>query len=133
MENGCCMGLVQKHPSVRLPLTAAGEIQAESGRRKAEKEKSRTPAHSGFLVRVTGFEPTASWSRTKRATSCATPGFKCYIIITAHAPFVKGNGEGRGKMLTNAPADTIMMPNGNDGQEYPAADAKRGRGRCKRP
>ena len=24
-------------------------------------------------VGVTGFEPTASWSRTKRATSCATP------------------------------------------------------------
>ena len=26
-----------------------------------------------FLVGVTGFEPTASWSRTKRATICATP------------------------------------------------------------
>ena len=26
-----------------------------------------------LLVGVTGFEPTASWSRTKRATNCATP------------------------------------------------------------
>ena len=26
-----------------------------------------------FVVGVTGFEPTASWSRTKRATNCATP------------------------------------------------------------
>ena len=26
------------------------------------------------LVRVAGFEPTASWSRTMRATNCATPG-----------------------------------------------------------
>ena len=26
------------------------------------------------MVRVAGFEPTASWSRTKRATNCATPG-----------------------------------------------------------
>ena len=26
------------------------------------------------LVRVAGFEPTASWSRTKHATICATPG-----------------------------------------------------------
>ena len=26
-----------------------------------------------FQVGVTGFEPTASWSRTKRATNCATP------------------------------------------------------------
>ena len=25
------------------------------------------------MVGVTGFEPTASWSRTKRATICATP------------------------------------------------------------
>ena len=28
-----------------------------------------------FVVRVAGFEPTASWSRTKRATNCATPGY----------------------------------------------------------
>ncbi len=27
------------------------------------------------MVRVAGFEPTASWSRTKRATNCATPGY----------------------------------------------------------
>ena len=26
------------------------------------------------MVRVTGFEPAASWSQTTRATSCATPG-----------------------------------------------------------
>ncbi len=26
-----------------------------------------------FLVGVAGFEPTTSWSRTKRATNCATP------------------------------------------------------------
>ena len=26
------------------------------------------------MVRVAGFEPTASWSRTKRAINCATPG-----------------------------------------------------------
>ena len=26
-----------------------------------------------FLVGVTGFEPMTSWSRTKRATNCATP------------------------------------------------------------
>ena len=27
------------------------------------------------MVRVAGFEPTASWSRTMRATNCATPGY----------------------------------------------------------
>ena len=31
------------------------------------------------MVRVAGFEPTASWSRTMRATNCATPG---YLILT---------------------------------------------------
>ena len=30
------------------------------------------------VVEVAGFEPTASWSRTKRATNCATPR---YILI----------------------------------------------------
>ena len=28
------------------------------------------------MVRVTGFEPAASWSQTTRATSCATPGYR---------------------------------------------------------
>ena len=28
------------------------------------------------MVRVTGFEPAASWSQTTRATNCATPGYK---------------------------------------------------------
>ena len=30
-------------------------------------------AKSPAVVEVTGFEPMASWSRTKRATNCATP------------------------------------------------------------
>ena len=32
------------------------------------------------MVRVAGFEPTASWSRTKRATNCAIPGYSLIII-----------------------------------------------------
>ena len=32
------------------------------------------------MVRVTGFEPAASWSQTTRATSCATPGYKLCLI-----------------------------------------------------
>lgn len=31
------------------------------------------------LVRVAGFEPTASWSRTTRATNCAIPGSVLYF------------------------------------------------------
>ena len=33
------------------------------------------------LVEATGFEPTASWSRTKRATICATPRWEHYIPV----------------------------------------------------
>ena len=43
------------------------------------------------MVRVAGFEPTASWSRTKHATSCATPGckFDSLIIIMKKSGCVK--------------------------------------------
>ena len=45
-----------------------------------------TSCHSIFLVGVTGFEPTTSWSRTKRATNCATPRlnflpFTIYMLL----------------------------------------------------
>ena len=40
-------------------------------------KKRRTPVlyqyQSPYVVGVTGFEPMASWSRTKHATNCATP------------------------------------------------------------
>ena len=44
------------------------------------REKIWMPAVPGChrqpgLVRVTGFEPAASWSRTMRAAGCATPGY----------------------------------------------------------
>ena len=47
------------------------------------------------LVEVTGFEPAASWSRTKRATNCATPRkFKFYRnIISLYAVDVKSFGK----------------------------------------
>ncbi len=35
---------------------------------------------SSDVVRVTGFEPAASWPQTTRATSCATPGKSAVII-----------------------------------------------------
>ena len=50
------------------------------------------------MVGVTGFEPAASWSQTKRATSCATPRdlMKIKIIVkpleNAELP---GNSKGR--------------------------------------
>ena len=54
-------------------VTAPGGYDStfESGHGKTEKPPLGA---FPFLVRVTGFEPAASWSQTTRATSCATPG-----------------------------------------------------------
>ncbi len=44
----------------------------------ANNTKKARPQGSDLfrMVRVTGFEPAASWSQTTRATSCATPGWR---------------------------------------------------------
>ena len=47
------------------------------------KNKGTHKGSSVFMVRVAGFEPTASWSRTKHATNCATPGRAAYTYCTA--------------------------------------------------
>ena len=44
-----------------------------SNPRPSGNKKDPQPKLEVLLVGVTGFEPTASWSRTKRATNCATP------------------------------------------------------------
>ena len=44
---------------------------------RIKKQTTTARAVVRFLVEVTGFEPAASWSRTKRATICATPRFLC--------------------------------------------------------
>ena len=44
-----------------------------SNPRPSGDKKDPQPKLEVLLVGVTGFEPTASWSRTKRATNCATP------------------------------------------------------------
>ena len=69
-----------------------------AGKRKNKTEQIKQKSYdfcrkeakiATFLVRVAGFEPTASWSRTKRATNCATPG--CSLIIIRNFPAdVKG-------------------------------------------
>ena len=38
------------------------------------------------MVRVAGVEPTASWTRTMRATNCATPGYSLIIIRNFFEP-----------------------------------------------
>ena len=38
------------------------------------------------MVRVTGFEPAASCSQSRRATNCATPGYSVYLSGWSYAP-----------------------------------------------
>ena len=45
----------------------------QGARRTKRKKERHALACLSFLVGVGGLEPPASWSRTKRATSCATP------------------------------------------------------------
>ena len=60
-------------------------------------EKRRPQLRTAFvLVGVTGFEPTTSWSRTMRATICATPRKSAYMSIIKYGKFVNrfsGDGE----------------------------------------
>ena len=49
---------------------------------KTQKNPAETARFQPDLVGVAGFEPAASWSRTKRATNCATPRHSRFIIIS---------------------------------------------------
>ena len=53
---------VQKTPAA--PDSAAGKFYIRKNNKKADTKECRLY----ILVEATGFEPTTSWSRTKRAT-----------------------------------------------------------------
>ena len=65
----------------RFPAPAKTECSAE------DKRKALKPSRfQGFyLVRVTGFEPAASCSQSRRATSCATPGYSFFAGVMSPA------------------------------------------------
>ena len=50
-------------------------------------------AKSFRLVEVTGFEPAASWSQTKRATICATPRCSVLKAGVSHKTYYTPEGE----------------------------------------
>ena len=77
--------LLRRGPSDRIrtcgcaaqaPAQPGGNLKRDAaGSRLPFDEKRGAPGgDSSFLVRVTGFEPAASCSQSRRATSCATPG-----------------------------------------------------------
>lgn len=83
-----CLGTVQRalcgkrarilpHPrkqSTGLFVSRCGESGLFESRHSVKNKKLfHQTVKELFVVGVTGFEPTASWSRTKRATNCATP------------------------------------------------------------
>ena len=57
------LGAIRKGCALRIPFLVA------------------TPPGATDMVEVTGLEPMASWSRTKRATNCATPRCYRYLIV----------------------------------------------------
>ena len=63
----------------RLPVTRAkGDKQKGSNKKRGRETVLfllRLTGEVAAVVEVTGFEPMASWSRTKRATNCATPRY----------------------------------------------------------
>ena len=61
-----------KKQSTGLFFARCGAPSCSNPRPSGDK-KDPQPKLEVLLVGVTGFEPTASWSRTKRATTCATP------------------------------------------------------------
>ena len=65
---------VQKMPAA--PDSAAGEFYIRKNNKKADTKECRLY----ILVEATGFEPTTSWSRTKRATKLRYASIAVYII-----------------------------------------------------
>ncbi len=56
-------------------------------------EKRNFNCEVPFLVEATGFEPTTLWSRTIRATNCATPQYMAIIHIFCFSVNQIFNGE----------------------------------------
>ena len=90
-----------------------------------------------FLVRVTGFEPAASCSQSRRATICATPGYLVFIrlgvfsqssrVIAAAAP--RHFAALRLLLRRGQP----YQYNGLQGESQPAPAAVPPRGKAKSP
>ena len=67
MKSEDFMGFLTRPLTLEPPRTRAFALDI---RKSLEREMAPGPC---LVVEVTGFEPAASWSQTKRATNCATP------------------------------------------------------------
>lgn len=60
------------------------------------------------MVEVTGFEPAASWSQTKRATICATP--RCSVLKAGVSHEIYYNPEGEKMSSVGACKNALTNP-----------------------
>ena len=64
-----------------VALIAALQLYHSKRKIRTNLQLGRLRSDYSVLVRVAGLEPTASWTRTMRATSCATPGNLLYYSL----------------------------------------------------
>ena len=70
--------ILTRVPAAFLPLKPSLNSN-RTNRKNRTKSEEKPPKQAVFLrkvVRVTGFEPAASCSQSRRATNCATPGYE---------------------------------------------------------
>ena len=72
------MAILAHAPAAVLPL-GSPQNSNQQNLKNQTKNAEKPPIQAVFLrkmVRVTGFEPAASCSQSRRATNCATPGYE---------------------------------------------------------
>ena len=78
------------HRSYYRHFTSLTIVEMWSGETKKQTfNAEKPPKKAVFLrkvVRVTGFEPAASCSQSRRATNCATPGYSVYLSGWSYSP-----------------------------------------------
>ena len=86
--------------------------QAKGKQQKKEDVKQSSfccdlQAKSPAVVEVTGFEPMASWSRTKRATNCATPRNSVLAKYSVFFDIAVDSTQARFRPASDALVDTL--------------------------
>ena len=89
----------------------------------SKKQKERMNLSFCFLVEVTGFEPAASWSRTKRTTKLCHTSLFNFIFVRIGDGF--GLAAARSPHGSNTPPACYSLPFGRSLRSLPAASRSR--------
>ena len=105
-----------KKQSTGLFFARCGAPSCSNPRPSGDK-KDPQPKLEVLLVGVTGFEPTASWSRTKRATNCATPRKEkpqqpgcCGVVGDERIELPRAESESAALPLCESPSRSFQAP-----------------------